>query len=377
MKTRIYQQCVRCVMDTTDLEISFDQAGICNHCTEFLDRRAAYKYCGKKSETALESIIEQIKFDGKGRKYDCIAGISGGADSAYAIYIAKQKGLRILAVHLDNGWDSEEAVQNIKNVTQKLEVDYESYVLDWEEFKDIQIAFLKASVPEAETPTDLALVGALHHYAKKYGVKYIISGGNLSTEGILPPSWHYNAKDIRYFNHIQKTFGRKKMKMFPAFGYKKEIYYKLFKRTKIIYLLNYVSYIKEDAIPVLTEKLDWKPIERKHYESKYTSFIQSYYLVKKFNIDYRRATLSSQICSGDIERNAALEQLKNKSFDADKIEEDKRYIAKKLQLTPDEFETILNSPPKWYWDYPNDKRKLQFIYDTYRKIYRKEKLASF
>ncbi len=142
-------------------------------------------------------------------------------------------------------------------------------------------------------------------------------------------------------------------------------------------MLNYVSYIKEDAIPVLTEKLDWKPIERKHYESKYTSFIQSYYLVKKFNIDYRRATLSSQICSGDIERSAAIEQLKNKSFDADKIEEDKRYIAKKLQLTPDEFETILNSPPKWYWDYPNDKRKLQFIYDTYRKIYKKEKLASF
>lgn len=377
MTTRYYQQCVRCVMDTTDLEIVFNDEGYCNHCIEFLDKRAKYKYQGKESDDILENIVEEMKIAGKGKQYDCIIGISGGSDSSYAAYIAKQKGLRILTVHLDNGWNSEESVQNIKNITRKLEVDYESYVLDWEEFKDIQLAFLKASVPEAETPTDIALVGALHYYARKYNVKYIISGGNISTEGILPASWHYNAKDMKYFNYIQKKFGQKKMRKFPTFGYEKEIYYKLIKKTKIIYLLNYVSYIKEDTTEFLKENLDWKVLGGKHHESKYTSFIQSYYLFEKFKIDYRRATFSSQICSGDLKRNAALEQLKNNPYDLAKIEDDKRYIAKKLQITLDEFEEILNLPPKWYWDYPNSKNKLQFIYDTYRKIYKKDKLGSF
>lgn len=377
MVTRDYRQCVRCVMDTTDLEISFDADGCCNHCTDFLDKRARYLYQGKESDDALERIVEEMKLAGKGREYDCIVGISGGTDSCYTAFVAKQKGLRVLTVHLDNGWNTEEAVQNVKNVTRSLEIDYESYVLDWEEFKDIQLAFLKASIPEAETPTDMAIVAALHHFAGKYDVKYIISGGNFSTEGILPASWHYNAKDMKYFNHIQKTFGRKKLKTFPTFGFGKEMYYKLIKRTKIIYLLNYVSYTKEDAIKFLKEKLDWKPLGGKHYESQYTGFIQSYYLYEKFKIDYRRATFSSQICCGDVERGDALEQLKIKPYQPSKVEEEKRYIAKKLQIAPDEFERILKFPPKWHWDYPNDKNKLQFIYDTYRRLYKKEKLGSF
>lgn len=374
---RNYQQCIRCVMDTTDLEIVFDNEGYCNHCTEFLEKRAAHKYHGKESDEALEQIVEQMKIAGKGKKYDCLIGISGGTDSSYVCYIAKQKGLRILTVHLDNGWNSEESVQNIKTITRKLEVDYESYVLDWEEFRDIQLAFLKASVPEAETPTDMALVGALHYYAGKYDIKYIISGGNISTEGILPASWHYNAKDMKYFNYIQRNFGQKKVKKFPTFGYEKEIYYKLFKRTKIIYLLNYVSYVKEDAVRILKDKLDWKELAGKHYESKYTSFIQSYYLYEKFKIDYRRATFSSQICSGDTERAAALAELENKPYNAETIENEKRYIAKKLQIDSAELEKILNLPPKWYWNYPNDKNKLRLIYDTYRKLYKKDKLGSF
>lgn len=377
MRTRSYQQCVRCVMDTTDLEIVFDSDGFCNHCTEFLDKRAKHKYQGAISDAALEAVVEDMKRAGKGKEYDCIVGVSGGTDSCYTAYVAKQKGLRVLTVHLDNGWNSEEAVQNVKNVARKLEIDYESYVLDWEEFKDIQLAFLKASVPEAETPTDMAIPAALHHYAAKYGVKYIISGGNFSTEGILPPSWHYNAKDMKYFSHIQKTFGRKKIKTFPTFGFQKEFYYKLVKGIQIIYMLNYVPYVKADAMEFLKEKLDWKYYGGKHYESKYTGFIQSFYLYEKFAIDYRRATLSSQICLGDVERDAALEELKTKPYDPVKVEEEKQYIAKKLQISTEEFEQIINLPAKWYWDYPNDSKKLKFIYDTYRRMYKKEKLASF
>lgn len=377
MRTREYRQCNRCVMDTTDLEITFDEQGNCNHCTEFLTKRAKHKYQGKESDDALERIVEDMKRAGKGSEYDCVIGISGGTDSCYTAYVAKQKGLRVLAVHLDNGWNSEEAVQNVKNVARKLDIDYESYVLDWEEFKDIQLAFLKASVPEAETPTDMAIPAALHYYAAKYNVKYIISGGNFATEGILPGSWHYNAKDMRYFNYIQKTFGQKKIKKFPTFGFEKEMYYKLVRGIKIIYLLNYVPYVKEDAMKFLKENLDWKFYGGKHYESKYTGFIQSYYLYEKFPIDYRRATLSSQICLGDVSREDALEQLKTKPYDPVKVEEEKQYISKKLQIPLDEFERIINLPAKWYWDYPNDKKKLGFIYDTYRRLFKKEKLGSF
>jgi N-acetyl sugar amidotransferase len=377
MKTRSYQLCNRCVMDTTDPEITFDENGNCNHCTEFLNKRAKHKYQGKESDEALERIVGDMKQAGKSSEYDCIVGLSGGIDSSYAAYIAKQKGLRVLAVHMDNGWNSEEAVMNIKNIAGKLGIDYESYVLDWEEFKDLQLAFLKASVPEAETPTDIAIPAAFHHYAAKYNVKYIISGGNFATEGILPRSWHYNAKDMKYFNYIQKTFGEKRLKKFPTFGFQKEMYYKLVRGIKIIYLLNYVPYEKEAAMELLKKELDWKFYGGKHYESKYTGFIQSYYLFEKFGIDYRRATLSSQICVGAIDRKEALEQLKGKPYNPIKVEEEKQYIAKKLSISIDEFERIIKLPPKWYWDYPNDDKRLGFIYDTYRKIFKKEKLGSF
>ena len=364
-------------MDTMDLEITFDENGYCNHCTEFLNIRHKYHYQGKKSNERLERIIEEIKRAGKGNDYDCIIGVSGGIDSSYLAFIAKERGLRVLAVHLDNGWNSEEAVVNIKNIAKKMEIDYESYVLDWEEFKDLQLSFLKASVPEAETPTDVAIVAAWHHFAAKYNVKYILSGGNFTTEGILPKSWHYNAKDLKYFNHIQKTFGGKRLKKFPTFGYKKEMYYKLIKGIKMLYPLNYVPYVKQEAIELLKEKFDWRYYGGKHYESKYTRFIQSYYLNEKFGIDYRRATLSSQICVGEIDRDDAIEQLKSKPFDVSKIEEEKQYISKKFGISMDEFDRILNLPPKWYWDYPNDDKKLGFIYGTYRRVFNKEKLGSF
>jgi tRNA(Ile)-lysidine synthase TilS/MesJ len=191
-------------MDTTDPDIRFNDNGICNHCTDFLLIRSHHNYKGAQTDQEFAELIQQIKRNGQGKKYDCVVGLSGGIDSSYAAFIAKREGLRVLGVHLDNGWNSEEAVLNIKNIARILGVDYESYVLDWEEFKEIQLAFLKASVPEADTPTDIAILSALHKVAAKYGVKHIISGGNFATEGILPKSWHYNAKDLTYFKHIHK-----------------------------------------------------------------------------------------------------------------------------------------------------------------------------
>lgn len=368
MADKGYQQCNRCVMDTSDPEIQFDEKGFCNHCNEFVERTSKSVYAGKESDEKLAMLVEKIKQSGKGKKYDCVLGISGGIDSCYAAYIAKKNGLRVLAVHMDNGWNSDAAVKNIKYVVGKLGIDYESYVLDYNEFKDLQLSFFRASVPELETPTDIAIPAALHRVAAKHNIKYVISGGNFATEGILPKSWHYDAKDVKYIRSIQKKFGKLKLKSFPLFGYKQEMYFKLIKGIRIIYLLNYVHYAKEEAMKFLEEELDWKYYGGKHYESKYTGFVQSYILPKKFNIDYRRATFSTQICTGEVKREVALEELKSLSYDPNKVEEEKVYVSKKLGINLEEFEKVMNESPKTYQDYPNSKKWLEFVYNTYRKI---------
>lgn len=369
MKRRDYQQCVRCIMDTTDPDIVFDEEGKCNHCTSFLKRREEVKAMKKAGREHLDHLIAKIKSVGRGKKYDAVVGISGGVDSCYVAYLLKQFGVRTLLVHMDNGWNSDDATLNIKNIARKLGFDYESYVLDWEEFRDIQLAFLKASVVEAETPTDVAILGALHQVAARYGVKYIISGGNLATEGILPKKWHYNAKDTRYFNFIVKTFGSKKPKKFPNFGFRTEMYYKFIKGIRIIYLLNYVDYNKAEAMKLLQEELGWRNYGGKHHESRFTKFIQSYLLLKKFDLDYRKATFSSQICVGDMTREQAIEALKAPAYNEQDMEREKEYIAKKLQISRAELNEIIERRGRYYDEYPNDDKKLSFIYRVYRKYF--------
>jgi N-acetyl sugar amidotransferase len=364
-------------MDTTDPQIVFDQDGYCNHCTEFLDIRAHHRFEAEEGKEKLDHLIAQIKRAGQGGSYDCIVGMSGGVDSSYAANLLCEMGVRPLAVHMDNGWDSEESVSNIKKVTAALGIDYESYVLDWEEFRDLQLSFLRASVPEAETPTDVAIPAALHHFASQYKIKHIISAGNLTTEGILPKSWHYNAKDLKYLNYIHDAFGSRELRTFPTFDYKKETYFKLIKGVRIVYPLNYVKFSQDEVTNFLVEKFDYVPSGEKHHESLYTRFIQSYYLFEKFSIDYRRAKLSSEICNGRATREAALEELELDPYDRETIIRDKEYVAKKLQISSDEIDEIVGAPPKWHWDYPNDEQKLQFIYGLYLKLFRKEKLANF
>ena len=253
-----------------------------------------------------------------------------------------------------------------------MDIDYQSYILNWHEFKDIQLSILKSSIPEVEIPTDVAIAAILHKVAAENGIKYIIGGGNLATEGILPDSWFYNPKDATLLKAIQRKYGTVPMKDFPLFDYKKEIYYKFVKGIKMVYLLNYLPFSKEDAISILKDKLDWKEYGRKHYESKYTSFVQSYIQPVKFNIDYRRATLSSEICSGETTRERALNELKNKPFKPEKTKTEKEYICKKLDITTREFDDIMNLPVKSYRDYPNDQKKLDYIYRIYRKYFKRK-----
>jgi N-acetyl sugar amidotransferase len=353
-------------MDTSDVDITFDLKGHCSHCRNYFERIAKRVYLGEESDRQLSEIVSNIKKSGEGKEYDCVIGISGGIDSSYVAYLSKQLGLRPLLVHMDNGWNSEISVKNIKNIADKLGLDYQSYVLDWDEFKNIQLAFFKASIPEMETPTDIAIPAALHKIAAEYGIKYIISGGNFVTEGILPKTWHYNAKDVRYFKYILRNFGGKKIKSFPIFGWKEETYYKFFKGIRMIYMLNYVPFSKADAMKTLENELGWKYYGGKHYESKYTGFVQSYILPEKFNIDYRRATLSTQICAGETTREKALEELTHEPYQIEKANEEKAYVCKKLGINVNDFNIIMNLPAKTYRDYPNDERKLEFLYDIYR-----------
>ena len=364
-----YRLCKRCVMDTSDPEIAFDGDGRCSNCARFIAALERYGIGQEPQWKELDRLFECVRAAGRGKEYDCVLGMSGGIDSSYAAFMCKERGLRPLAVHMDNGWDSEESVLNIKNIVSKLEIDYTSFVLDWSEFRDLQLAFLRASVPEAETPTDIAILGILHRVAAKHGIRYIVSAGNIATEGLLPKSWHYNAKDLKYFSHIRNRFGGASLITFPTFDYKSEAYYKFARGIRFVYPLNYAGISEEEMESVLACKFGFKRYGEKHHESRYTRFIQSYYLFEKFGIDYRRATFSAKICSGQACRSNALEVLKALPYEPIQIAEDKQYVAKKLEISTDELEEIINLPPKWYWDYPNDDRKLNTLYAAYRRFF--------
>ena len=356
-------------MDSSDPGITFDSLGNCNHCNEFLTIKQNIIYHGEESDKQLLSILKSIKKSGKKQKYDCLIGVSGGTDSSYVALKAVELGLKPLAVHMDNGWDSEEAVNNIKYLCTHLNIDYQSYVLNWKEFKDLQLSILKSSIAEVEIPTDVAIAGICYKVASEHNIKYILGGGNIQTEGILPDLWFYNPKDLKLLKSIQSKFGSETLKNFPSFDYKIEIYYKFIRRIKMVYLLNYMPYSKDKAIEALENQVGWKNYGGKHHESVYTRFVQSYIQPVKFNLDYRRATLSTQICTKEMTRKDALIELKNKPYDKDTLEEDKIYVSKKLGIELSELEKIMKAPPKSYKDYPNDEKKLEFIYKIYKKYF--------
>lgn len=372
-----YRICKRCVMDTSDPEIVFDEEGNCNHCTDYLQNRIH----GVKPDTSgqeLAALMERVRQAGRGRKYDCVIGVSGGVDSSSAVRLAATHGLRVLAVHMDNGWNSPIAVQNVSRLVQKLGIDYASYVLPWDDFRKVQVAFLKASVPEAETPTDIAIQRAVHHYALKEGVRYILAGGNISSEGILPASWHYNARDMRYANAILKAADcPRRLFATQRYGLREESYYKVVRGIRTVYPLNFMKYDKDGERRILENDYGWEYYGSKHGESRFTRFIQNYYLNVKHGIDYRRATASSELCFGKIDREAALARLEPLPYADMDVEAELDYIAKKLAITREEMKRIVDATGKWYFDYPNNRKLLGRIYGLYRTLHGKQKRSNF
>lgn len=348
-----YQQCTSCVMDTTDPDIKFNRDGVCSHCQQYNDN-VYIRTINNNQKERLMKLVNKIKKTGRGKEYDCIIGVSGGVDSTYVAYRCKELGLNPLAVHFDNGWDSELAIKNIEKILKKLNIELYTYVIDWEEFKNLQISFLKASTPDSEIPTDHAIYAILMHIAKQKKIKYIISGMNYRTESIMPLKWSYGHSDWKYIKSVHRRFGNVKLESFPHYSLVFLFYITFIKRIKFISLLNYLDYNKEESIIILEKSLGWTNYGGKHHESIYTRFFQSYILPVKFNIDKRKAHLSNLIISGQITKREALNELKSNDY-ADKfLEEDKIYVIKKFDITEADFEEIMNLPLKIFHDYPNN-----------------------
>lgn len=368
--TTAYQICTRCVMDTTDPDIQFDENGVCSHCKRYMKRVAREVFYDEKGQEKLKRLIGQIKNDGKNKEYDCIIGVSGGVDSTYVAYKAKELGLRPLALHLDNGWNSELAVSNIEKVLDHLGIDLLTYVIDWEEFKDLQLSYFKASVVNVEVPTDHAILAYQYRVANEKNIRYILSGRNIVTEGSLPKKWIYDTKDLRNLKAIHRRFGTKKLKRYPTLGYARLAYYTFIKGIRSIPILNYIPYVKKEALDVLQNELGWKYYGGKHYESIFTRFYQAVFLPEKFNIDKRKAHNSALIWSGQLTREQALEELKKDVCPREMIEGDKEYVMKKLGLNLDQMNEIMEQPVTSHLDFPNIQsfvNKAKFLFRYARK----------
>ncbi|MDR6786143.1 N-acetyl sugar amidotransferase [Pedobacter africanus] len=349
-----YQICTNCVMDTSDSKISFDESGVCDHCNDFKENVLPNWHPDDLGRVELDRIVEKIKKEGKGKDFDCILGMSGGVDSSYMAHLAvKELGLRPLIFHVDGGWNSDLAVNNIEVIVDKLGLDLFTEVIDWEEMRDFQLAFFKSGVPHLDIPQDHAFVATLYNFANKYGIKYILNGYNISTEGVRNPlEWLYYGTDMAQINDIHGQFGSKPLKNYPLSPIlKHKLYLKFIKGIKVIRPLNYLPYDKKEAIQLLTDVYGWRPYPQKHFESRFTKFFEGYWLPERFGYDTRKVQFSSLILTGQMTREEALEKLKLPSYDKNAIEDDFNYIATKLRISPEELRGYFDAPKKSYKDY--------------------------
>lgn len=353
------RMCTRCIMDTTDPDIRFDAQGVCNHCHRY-DRIAAERlWPTKERERRLAELVAAVKADGAGKPYDCVIGVSGGVDSTYVAYLTHQLGLRPLAVHFDNGWDSELAVANIEKTLRKLGIELYTEVVNWLEFRDLQLAFLQGSTPDGEVPTDHAIVALLYRMAVKFGLKHVLLGVNVKSEAVLPLKWGYGYSDYRYLRAVHGRFGKLPLRTYPHYSLPQLFSYMYIRRIRLIPILDYVDYQKEEAMRAIESELGWVYYGGKHYESIYTRFYQAYVLPRKFGIDKRRAHYSNLVLSGQLSREKALAMMQEPVYPQAALMADKAYVIKKLGLTEDEFEAIMASPPKLFLDYPNSYARIE------------------
>jgi N-acetyl sugar amidotransferase len=366
---RNFQICSSCVMDTTDSKIKFDEDGVCDHCNTFYSDIKPRWHVDEKGLAAIVKISDDIKREGRGKEFDCIIGMSGGIDSSYLTYLAKEKlGLRPLVFHVDAGWNSQVAVNNIEKIVDKLGLDLYTEVIDWEEMKDLQLAFFKSGVSHIDSPQDHAFFATMYKFAEKHKVSYILTGGNYSTECVRNPlEWMYYQSDARQLLDIQKKFGSRQLKNYPVTNI---LWHKIvlpyLKGIKLVRPLDFMPYQKEQATQFLVDNFGYQRYAQKHFESRFTKFYESYWLPKKFGYDTRKVQFSSLILTGQMTRDEALEKLKVPAYDEEQIAHEFEYVATKLDITVAELQGYMDAPNKTYRDYKNQ----QGIYEAGAKVMR-------
>ncbi len=345
--------CSKCVMDETDSHITFDAEGVCDHCRTFETRVRPNWHTDERGERELRALVEKIKANGKGKDFDCIIGMSGGIDSSYLTYIATEFGLRPLVFHVDAGWNSQEAVNNIEKLVDKLGLDLYTEVIDWEEMRDLQLAFFKSGVPHIDTPQDHAFFATMYKFAEKHNIKYILTGANLSTECIRNPiEWMYYQSDAIQLKDIHSRFGTRPLVNFPTTSIlRHKIWLPYVKGIRVVRPLNNVPYDKAGAVKLLIERFGWQPYPQKHFESRFTRFYEGYWLPKKFGFDTRKVQFSSLINTCQMTREEALEKLKTPPLGEATIRQEFEYVANKLGITIGELQGYMDSPNKSYRDY--------------------------
>lgn len=363
MTNKIYRICINCVMDTSDSKITFGENGMCDHCNSFYKDLLPNWFTDVRGLKTLQEIARKIKAEGKGKDFDCILGMSGGLDSSYLTHIAvKELELRPLVFHVDGSWNSQTAVHNIEVIVDKLGLDLYTEVIDWEEMKDFQLAFFKASVPHIDIPQDHAFIATLYHFAHKYKIKYILNGGNYSTECVRNPlEWLYYGTDMAQIKDIYGRFGTRPLVNYPLSSILwHKVYLRYIKGVKVVKPLNYVPYIRKDAMALLEKEYNWQSYPQKHFESRFTKFYEGYWLPEKFGYDTRRVQFSSLILTGQMTRDEALAELTKPAYDPETIDHDFEYVATKLGITVAELRHYFNLPNKTYRDYKNQQFMFEF-----------------
>ena len=348
--------CSRCIYDERLGGISFDSNGVCNYCHQIDMVKEQYGTGQPKGELLFSEIVEQIKKDGKKKPYDCIVGVSGGTDSSYMLYIAKERGLRPLAVHYNNTWNTEKASENMKKITKELDVELFSYSIEAEEADDIFRAFFRAGVPEIDAATDLALPEVLYRVAGKYGVKYTLEGHSFETEGISPLSENYF--DGKYVESIHSMYGNVRMKTYPLMTFSRFMWWTLAAKIKRIRPYWYLQYTKESAQKFLKDNFDWEYYGGHHLENKIAAFAHTVYLPQKFNLDFRNLSLAALVRSGGISREEAWLKYNTPII----VPEDLlNYFKKRMKLTDEEYLNKMNEPPRSWHEFPTYKKRFELL----------------
>ncbi len=354
MSNKEIKRCSRCIYDERVAYITFDENGVCNYCHQLEKLKKEYGTGTKEGEAKFAKIVEQIKKDGKGKKYDCIIGVSGGTDSSYMLYLTKKWGLRPLAVHYDNTWNSAIATENIRKVLTALDIDLFTYVVDNKEIDDIFRSFFYADVAEMEASTDLALAEVMYRAAWKYGVKYVLEGHSFIEEGITPVGRNYF--DGKYIESIHKQFGKRPMKTYPLMTFNRFLFWSAFAKIQKIRPFWYIDYNKEEAKAFLQKEYDWKYYGGHHLENRMTAFLHSVYLPQKFNTDMRNNTLSAMVRNGKMDRLEAIKEYEKPPFvEKDLVE----YFKKRLELSDEEYQKVMSRPPKSWQEYPTYKKRFE------------------